>query len=118
MVLSDLLTAVKAQEGVLPATYTHIADAATTEVMAGAGWIVGINLNSLGTVAAGATIYDAASAAAIAGSLEIGHPSWTTLAATPAYLPIGPDGDGLAVNNGIVIVTTGTFDITVASRAK
>lgn len=115
--LSELLTAIKAQEGALAADYTRVTGAGTTVVRNSAGYIAGVNLNNLGTVAASATIYDAAGTASIGTAQVVAAPVWGTSAASPAYLPLGPGGDGLAVNNGLVVVTTGSADITIASRA-
>ena len=92
-----------------PVKYAHIAGSGTFAVQGTAGSLLSLNINS-GDVASTGTIYDASGTATIAGSLVVGIFHFGT--AVPAEVSLGPSGRGLTLNNGLVIVTTGTADIT------
>jgi hypothetical protein len=103
-VLSAMLTASA------PADYFHIAGAGTFEVQATAGTLLSLNIND-NPIGGTGTLYDTASVASLTD--VIGILNFGTVA--PMLLPLGPDGRGLTLNNGLVVVTTGTADITVGT---
>jgi hypothetical protein len=90
------------------ADYFHIAGAGTFEVQSSAGTLLSLNINA-DPVGGTGTLYDAASVSLLTD--VIGVLNFGTIA--PMSLPFGPDGRGVALNSGLVIVTTGTADITV-----
>lgn len=92
------------------ADYFHIAGAGTFEVQSSSGALLSLNINA-GPIGGTGTLYDAASPASLTD--VIGILNFGTVA--PMLLPFGPDGRGLALNNGLVVVTTGTADITVGT---
>ena len=92
------------------ATYAHISSAGTFALKGTAGTLLSLNINSAATGAAG-TIYDASGTASLAGSLVVGIVGLGSGA--PGNVPMGPQDRGLALNNGLVVVTTGTADITL-----
>ena len=94
-----------------PAKYTHISTAGTVLVQASSCALFSLNINT-GVAGATATVYDSASTATLPGSAVVAAFSIGTSA--PINVPIGPVGRGLTLNNGLVIVTTGTADITFA----
>jgi hypothetical protein len=102
----------RALSGILAASaavdYFHISGAGTFEVQGAAGTLLSININS-DPIGGTGTLYDASSSASLID--VIGVLNFGTVA--PLSLPIGPDGKGTSLNNGLVIVTTGTADITV-----
>jgi hypothetical protein len=102
----------RALSGILAASaavdYFHISGAGTFEVQGAAGTLLSININS-DPIGGTGTLYDASSPASLID--VIGVLNFGTVAPLP--LPIGPDGKGTSLNNGLVIVTTGTADITV-----
>lgn len=91
-----------------PVGHYHIAGAGTFAVQTEPGALLSLNINS-GPIGGTGTLYDSASV----GSLTdmIGVLNFGTVA--PAQLPLGPGERGLALNNGLVVVTTGTADITL-----
>ena len=91
-----------------PATYFHIAGAGTFDVASSPGTLLSLNINS-NPSGGGATLYDTASPSSLTD--VIGVLNFGTVA--PVTLPIGPGGRGMALNNGLVIVTTGSADVTV-----
>jgi hypothetical protein len=96
-----------------PVKGTHIGTAGTFVVQSEPGALLSLNINT-GAIASNGTFYDAASAAAIAGSLEIGVYNFGSVT-IPTPTPIGPAGRGVTLNNGLVIITTGSADITVGT---
>lgn len=93
-----------------PANWYHISGAGTFVASTNPGTVFSININS-GEIGATGTLYDAAAITAIAGSLEIGVFSFGT--EVPDNLPVGPPNRGLSLNNGLVVITTGSPDITI-----
>ena len=94
---------------VTPAKYLHITTAGTftTPVLATSVFSLNINTGAAGDVA---TIYDSASTMTLPGSLEVAALTIGTTA--PEMVLLGPNNKGFALNNGLVVVTTGTADIT------
>jgi hypothetical protein len=92
------------------ATYAHISAAGTFALKGSAGTLLSLNINTSATGAAG-TIYDASGTASLAGTLVVGIIGMGSGA--PGNVPMGPQDRGLALNNGLVVVTTGTADITL-----
>ena len=92
------------------ASYAHINSAGTFTLKGTSATLLSLNINSSATGAAG-TIYDSASAGTLAGTLIVGVISLSGTA--PSEIPIGPQDRGLALNHGLVVVTTGTADITL-----
>ena len=92
------------------ASYFHIAGAGTFEVQTAPGTLLSLNIND-NPVGGTGTLYDTANVASLTD--VIGVLNFGTVA--PMMLPLGPDGRGLTLNNGLAIVTTGTADITVGT---
>ena len=88
------------------ASYAHINSAGTFTLKGTSATLLSLNINS-----AAGTIYDSASAGTLAGTLIVGVISLSGTA--PSEIPIGPQDRGLALNHGLVVVTTGTADITL-----
>ena len=97
-----------------PVNYAHIVNAGTVQVKAQAGSLMSVNVNSVGA-ASTATMYDVNQTGTL-GTVTVGIMSIGTAYAAPARVPVGPDNSGVAFKNGLVIVTTGTCDLTVAYR--
>ena len=99
-----------------PLKYAHIANAGTTVVKAAPGVLGSLNVNSASS-AATVQFIDAASttvATPVIGTITFGAAD--TL---PQNLPLGSTAEGvpgLAVNTGIVVITTGTLDVTIGYR--
>lgn len=93
-----------------PADGFHIAGAGTFEVQSSAGTLLSLNIND-NPIGGTGTLYDTASPASLTD--VIGILNFGTVA--PVSLPIGPDGRGVTLNHGLVIVTTGSADITVGT---
>jgi hypothetical protein len=87
----------------------HINGAGTFVAKESAGTLLHLNINT-GSAGATATIYDSATTVSLPGSLEVSALNIGTVA--PSSLPLGPDNRGWTMNNGVVIVTTGSADIT------
>lgn len=99
-----------------PVAYKHIVNAGTVLVQAHAGALMSVNVNSVGAASTG-TLYDVSAVASIGTATPVlGILSLGTAYAAPANLAMGPQGAGLALNNGLAIITTGTCDLTIGSR--
>ena len=94
--------------------YNHIGTAGTYVVKAVPGALFEININS-GTSGATIELFDQATTVTgtnvIAGPINLG-----TATVIPQRVLYGPDGAGIKFNNGLVVITTGTTDITMAYR--
>ena len=99
---------------VQPGAWLHVVNAGTVVGRTAAGALRGVNVNSVAAPST-ATIYDAASVASLSGTAEIGVLTLGAALAMPIYLQLGSDPAGLQLNNGYVIVTTGTCDLTFNS---
>ena len=93
-----------------PVSYFHINGAGTFVAKDTSAVLLSLNINQTGTGCAG-TIYDASGTASLPGTAEVAVLDFGTIA--PASLSLGPPGRGLSLNSGIVIVTTGSADVTV-----
>jgi hypothetical protein len=98
-----------------PVAYSHVVNAGTVVLKSAAGALLGFNINEV-TAASTGTIYDASGTAGIAGTVEVGIFSLGTNTVSPQFVSEGPPGIGLKLNNGCVVVTTGTCDLTFAIR--
>ena len=93
--------------------YTHIANAGTTVVKANPGAMYTININS-GTAGATLTLYDQTSTTI--GTVLIGALNFGTADVLPLRVPYGPGKGGINFKNGLVVVTAGTLDATIAFK--
>ncbi len=108
-ILSNILNngiGISPQAGV---NYVHIAGAGTLLVETSACSLLSLNINT-GAAASTATVYDSAGTASLPGSLEVAVLTIGTVA--PMAVRLGPEDRGFTLNNGLVIVTTGSADIT------
>jgi hypothetical protein len=96
-----------------PVTYAHITNAGTVLVKDAPGALLTVNVNSVGA-ASTVTMYDVAQTGTL-GTIEVGILS---LGTTQPIGPInmGPPAAGLGLNTGLVVVTTGTCDLTIGYR--
>jgi hypothetical protein len=96
--------------GALAAKWIHIAGPGTFEAPGTVSAVLSVNINS---AAAGSTvtIYDSTGTVSLPGTLMVA--SIDLVPIDPMMVPVGPNNRGLKLNNGLVIVTTGTADITV-----
>lgn len=97
-----------------PVNYAHIVNAGTVQVKNTGGSLMSLNVNGVGT-ASTATLYDVNQTGTL-GTVEVAVFTLGTAEAIPARIPIGPDSAGLKFNNGLVVVTTGTCDLTFGYR--
>lgn len=97
-----------------PLSYKHIVNGGTVQVKASAGVLASVNINAV-TAATAATLYDVNNTGTL-GTIEVGILAIGTAYAAPAKVDFGPAGTGLEFNNGLVIVTTGTCDLTIGYR--
>lgn len=88
------------------AKYFHIAGAGTFGVDTVPGTLLSLNINTGATGGTG-TFYDSASTSSLTDVVA------TVALDTARSTAFGPEGRGLVLNNGLVVVTTGTADITV-----
>ena len=90
--------------------WKHINSAGTFVVSGSPGTLFTVNVN---TPVAGATValYDLANAVSISGTAAIGTITLTSTTLGP--IAMGPASRGLALTNGLVVVTTGTADLTI-----
>lgn len=96
--------------GFAAAKYLHISGAGTFAPPGAAGIVLSMNINTPASGATG-TIYDSSTTTLLPGTLIVAN---VDLAVTiPEMLPIGPGSRGLELNNGLVVVTTGSADITM-----
>lgn len=93
--------------------YNHISNAGTFVVKAKPGSLFALNINS-GTAGATVTLFDQTTTAT--GTVEIALINVGTSDILPLSLPFGPAGNGINFTNGLVALTTGTVDLTVAYR--
>jgi hypothetical protein len=95
-------------------SYYHISAAGTFVAKSVPGALFSLNINS---ATAGATLelFDQATTATgtvvIAGPINLG-----TANVLPSHLDIGPSGAGINFKTGLVALTTGTLDVTLAIR--
>lgn len=95
----------------LPARWTHIASSGTFMIQGTAGALLTLNINTPSTSDTVA-IYDAATTTiALPGTLLVAN--LTLQSGAPNRVSFGSDDRGLTLNNGLVIVTSGTSDITI-----
>lgn len=92
-------------------SYKNISGAGTITVKSGAGLLASINVNQAASAAA-VTLYDNTAAS----GTKIGSIVYGAAATAPVSLPFGPNGGGINFNTGLVIVTSGSVDLTVAYR--
>lgn len=97
-----------------PVSYAHIVNAGTVQVKAAAGSLMSLNVNGVST-ASTATLYDVNQTGTL-GTVEVAVFTLGTSEAIPSRIPMGPDNSGLKFNNGLVVVTTGTCDLTFGFR--
>jgi hypothetical protein len=95
------------------ATYFHINAPGTYAVRTTPCTLLSLNVNT-GAASSTGTIYDVSGTASLPGTAEVAMFTFGTVA--PLNVPLGPDGRGFPLKTGLVIVTTGTADITFVSN--
>lgn len=96
-----------------PVTYQHITAAGTVVVKTAPGALLSINING---VSAASTVDFLDQTGTAVGTVGIGLLTLGTAYAAPNVVNFGPPAAGLAFNSGLVIVTTGTADLTIGYR--
>jgi len=99
-----------------PARYKHIVNAGTVVVSAKPNVLFGVNVNAIAAASTG-TLYDAATAAAVTGSLAVGILSFGSTYAAPTWIQVGPSDAGIQLNSGLVIISTGSIDATIVTKS-